>query len=235
MALLGKAAMILSFDIVSEARCEHDDWHSHEHLPERLAIPGFLRGSRWRAAPAALPGQLPYFVMYEVADLDVLDSPAYLERLNNPSSWTSKMMTHYRQMNRGLCRLTASFGHGLGHAALLLRLCPAEGREGALRDWLVGEYLPRLPDQSGLASAHLFESGLEARLTTEQRIRGKDAAVDWVVLVTGFDAGRVGALVADVLSANNLGERGVVNVDAGLYQIGHSLTDREAALPDFSR
>ena len=80
MALLGKAAMILAFDIVPEAIVEHDKWHSQEHLNERMSIPGFLRGSRW----TNLGSGQRYFVMYEVADLDTLASKAYLERLNNP-------------------------------------------------------------------------------------------------------------------------------------------------------
>jgi hypothetical protein len=67
MALLGKAAMLLSFDIVPEAIVEHDDWHTHEHFPERLSIPGFLRGTRC----VAQHGQPRYFVMYEVARLEL--------------------------------------------------------------------------------------------------------------------------------------------------------------------
>ena len=47
MSLLGKAAMLLTFDIEDAAIGEHDDWHTHEHLLERLSIPGFLRGTRW--------------------------------------------------------------------------------------------------------------------------------------------------------------------------------------------
>ena len=47
-----RAAMLLSFDIAAEAQLEHDDWHSHEHLPERLAIPGFR-------ARLALDGRWP--------------------------------------------------------------------------------------------------------------------------------------------------------------------------------
>lgn len=35
MPLLGKAALLLSFDIVPEAIPEHDEWHTHEHLPEQ--------------------------------------------------------------------------------------------------------------------------------------------------------------------------------------------------------
>ena len=86
MALLGNAAMLLSFDVAPDAIDEHDDWHTHEHLPERLSIPGFVRGTRW----VAPEGQPRYFVMYEVEELATLASAAYLERLNNPTPWTRK-------------------------------------------------------------------------------------------------------------------------------------------------
>ena len=52
MPLLGTAAMLLSFDVAEEAIPEHDEWHAHEHLPERLSIPGFLRGTRWVSSNA---------------------------------------------------------------------------------------------------------------------------------------------------------------------------------------
>lgn len=86
MPLLGPAAMLLSFDVVAEAIAEHDHWHTQEHLPERLSIPGFVRGTRW----VALAGQPRYFVMYEVEQLATLTSAAYLERLNHPSPWTAR-------------------------------------------------------------------------------------------------------------------------------------------------
>ena len=78
--------MLLSFDVTPEAISEHDDWHTHEHLPERLSIPGFLRGTRW----VALHGEPRYVVLYEVEELATLSAPAYLKRLNEPSAWTSK-------------------------------------------------------------------------------------------------------------------------------------------------
>ena len=62
--------MVLSFDIAPEAIAEHDDWHTHEHLPERLSIPGFLRGSRW----VATRGEPRYMVLYEVRELATLTS-----------------------------------------------------------------------------------------------------------------------------------------------------------------
>ena len=182
MPLLGRAAMLLSFDVVSEAIAEHDDWHTHEHLRERLSIPGFVRGSRW----VAVRGQPRYFVLYEVEDLATLTSDAYLQRLNNPSPWTSKMMAHYRGMSRGFCSVIASFGAGVGGDCLLARFKPAPEAASSLRKWLCDEALPALPAKPGLGSVHLFEGALTPSMTNEQRIRGADAGVDWALVVTGY-------------------------------------------------
>ncbi len=220
---LPRAAMLLSFDIVAEAQVEHDDWHSHEHLPERLAIPGFLRGSRWRA----LAGGPAYFVMYEVTELGALSSPAYMERLNNPSPWNAKMMPSYRGMRRGLCEIVARSGHGLGGFGLLLHfVVPAHGQVTA-SDWLAGEVLPALAAQTGLASAVLFRSGMPAALTVEQRIRGQDAGVDAALLVTGFARSCIEALESGVLRPSELARRGASVVSSTTYQLVHCLTDRD--------
>ena len=45
--MLGKAAVAMWWDIAPDMKAEFEDWHTHEHMPERLAIPGFLRGMRW--------------------------------------------------------------------------------------------------------------------------------------------------------------------------------------------
>ncbi|WP_305075713.1 hypothetical protein [Propionivibrio sp.] len=223
MALLGKAAMILAFDIAPEAIVEHDNWHSLEHLNERMSIPGFLRGSRW----TNLGDGQRYFVMYEVADLDTLASKPYLEQLNNPSPWTSRMMPHYRGMNRGFCRVAYSQGFGLGTCGLLIRLSPDPEQEAALRDWLVMDTLPALPGTPGLTSAHLFEAALTPEMTQEQRIRGKDSGVDWVVLVTGYDEKVVGNLAVRGLALEEIEAQGGINVVSGVYRMGHSLSERE--------
>jgi len=217
--------MILSFDIAPEAIDEHDNWHNHEHLPERLSIPGFLRGSRW----VAVSGQPKYFVMYEVEELGTLASPAYLERLNNPSPWTARMMVHYRGMNRGFCRLSSSFGLGLGRVGLLIRFSPAPGSDTPLREWLAEKLLPALPAQPGLTSAHLLEAALAPESTKEQGIRGKDSGVDWVVLVTGFCPESVASLSRNELGKQQLERHGAVDVTSGLYQMDYSLSDRELA------
>jgi len=230
MALLGKAAMLLSFDVAPEAIVEHDDWHTHEHIPERISIPGFMRGSRWIAEQ----GQPRYFVMYEVEGLDILASAAYLERLNNPTSWTAKMMAHYRGMTRGLCTVANSFGVGLGHAALLMRFKPEPGKAKAVHKWLCEEALPGLPSRVGLASAFVFEAALTPQTTNEQRIRGKDAALDCALLVTGYSAESVAKLIQNELCEHQFENRGALGVSGGVYRLAYSLAEGELPVPDSS-
>lgn len=219
LSSMGQGAMVLGFDIAPEAQVEHDHWHSQEHLPERLALPGFLRGSRW----ASVSGGPGYLVIYEVSDLDALESAAYLARLNQPSPWTTRMMPFYRGMQRGLCRVVSRAGQGLGGHALTLRFSVAEDRRAGLRAWIAGEALPLLAASSGLVSAALFESGLQADLTAEQRIRGRDGSVDLVLLVTGHARANVQAAATDVLAPEALLQRGALAARSAVYQLAHVL------------
>ena len=223
MPLLGQAAMLLGFDIAAEAIDEHDDWHTHEHLPERLAIPGFLRGTRW----VALQGEPRYLVLYEVERLETLSSAAYLERLNQPTPWTTKMMPHYRGMIRGLCSVAASAGSGQGHFGLLLRFRAAPGEGSRLDAWLRRELLPSLPMRPGLGSVHLLKGEVAAAMTNEQRIRGADSGVDRALLVTGYRQDAVAALATAELYPQRLEAQGAAGVTAALYRSDYTLVAAE--------
>ncbi|CAG0955872.1 hypothetical protein BURK1_00447 [Burkholderiales bacterium] len=215
--------MLLLFDVVRDAIPEHDDWHTHEHLPERLSIPGFVRGTRWVASS----GQPGYFVMYEVEQLATLTSSAYLERLNNPTPWTSKMMPSYRGMNRGFCSVAGSFGVGMGHAGLLIRFSPATGAESLLREWLLQDILPRLPSRPGIGSVHLFEGASTPSMTAEQRLRGADAGVDRALLVTGYSQDALASLMRVELDDTQLETRGATGVLGAMYRMEYSVIRRE--------
>ncbi len=223
MPVLGRAAMLLSFDVTPEAVAEHDDWHTHEHLPERLAIPGFVRGSRW----VAIQGQPRYFVLYEVTELAVLASEPYLRRLNDPTPATSRIMTCYRGMSRGFCSVTGSFGLGVGPIALLVRFKPPSADVDRLRSWLISEVLPALPSAAGIGGAHLLEGALTPQMTNEQRIRGADAAVAWAIIVTGYGHDAVSRLSSGALGALPLAEHGATEVQHGTYRIDYLLTRDE--------
>jgi hypothetical protein len=227
MALLGRAAIAMWWDISAEKKAEFEHWHSHEHLPERLAIAGFERGSRWAAAD----GGLGFFVLYELDDYETLSSPQYLERLNHPTPWSTQLMPHHRNMVRSQCRVVASSGAGLARAMLTLRLSPAAGATGRLRTFLV-EQARTIAARAGTTAAHLLHTETpQIDLTTEQRIRGgRDPSADWVFLVGGYDPAALQALRDGELSDDALLRQGAADgIQAGLYVLSHACLSAAAS------
>ncbi|HYN13503.1 MAG TPA: hypothetical protein VET51_12760 [Burkholderiales bacterium] len=224
--MLGKAAVAMWWDIAPEMKTEFEDWHSHEHMPERLGIPGFLRGTRW----IAFSGEPSYFILYEAVRLATITGGAYLERLNSPTAWSRKMMPHHRNMVRSLCRVRASFGGGIANALATIRFSPAPGRGRSVSKWLATDALPALPERKGLTGAHLLESRSVTgpAPTTEQKIRGKDAAADAILLIGGYDVEAVKAVVANELRADIFASQGALPARIeGFYRPAFSLTSRD--------
>lgn len=224
-----RGALLLLFDVADEARDEHDDWHTHEHMPERLALPGFLRGSRWARAESGPR----HAVVYEVTEPAVLDGAAYRARLEQPTPWTARMMRHYVGMRRTLCAVAAAQGEGLGGTSLVITLDAAEGAWHELRRRLIDDCLPGLAGRRGLASVRLLENALPAAMTREQAIRGRDSAVAGALWITGYDAAAVAALARGDLAAGRLAAAGASASEHALFTLGFALT--AAAAPASAR
>lgn len=227
MALQGRAALAMWWDMAAEALPEFAHWHAHEHFPERLGIPGFRRASRWAAAD----GGEGIFVLYELQDHAVLGSPAYLARLNAPSPWSVRMMPHHRHMVRSQCRVLASFGGTTARQVLTLRLSPMSGREQALRDALcaLGARVAAAP---GMAGLHLLRHEAPAiAQTEEQRIRGaSDRVADWVLLACAYDAEVLQRLSASALGDAALQALGAcAGTERATYALAYSATPADMA------
>ena len=222
MALLGRAAIAMWWDISPERKAEFEDWHSHEHFPERLAIAGFRRGSRWAAADGG-PG---FFVLYELDEYETLTSPQYLERLNHPTPWSTLLMPHHRNMVRSLCRVVETVGAGVARYVLTLRLSPSADGSARLRTFL-GERARQISASAGTTAAHLLRTETpEVAVTTEQRIRGgRDPAADWIFIAAGYDLAALQDLRAGELADEALSRQGVEGaIQAGLYALSHACT-----------
>jgi hypothetical protein len=220
--MLGRAVIAMWWGFDPAMQPEIEDWHSHEHFPERLGIPGFLRGSRWIDAG----GQPAYFIMYEAARLSTITAGPYLERLNNPTEWSRRMMPHHLGMVRSLCRVRVRSGGGHALAMATVRFSPRRG-SGVTR-WLADE-LQKLVARKGITGAHLLQSApMPTAETAEQRIRGGDGAADWVLLLNGYDADAVRVLAESELSPDALAARGAKPAaTAGLYRLAYSATAKD--------
>jgi hypothetical protein len=209
MALHSDAAMVLFYDIAGD-NADHDDWHTTEHVHERLSVPGFLRATRW----VAVSGAPRYLALYEATGVDMASSPAYLARLNDPTPWTRTMMGRFRGMVRGFARVAAAAGYGLGNGALAVRFTPGAGEAARLQDELAAR-LPAVAAARGMASALLFEPAPPPPMTSEQAIRGPDAPLPWLLLATAYDATALGPLAAALLPELDARAR----VESGTYSL----------------
>ena len=225
MALCTDAAMVLYYDITGD-NADHDDWHTREHLHERLSIPGFERATRW----IATVGEPKYMVVYEVSGIDIAVSPDYLARLNNPTPWTSEMMPRFRNMVRGFCSVIASSGYGIGNTALSMRFTPDEGQESQLMDWLAGKVVPALASRRGIASIQLMRPAPPPPMTKEQSIRGSDNPLSWLLMATAFETEALKTAGEEYFAPQSLKEYGVSSQPIiSIYSLHYTATSREVA------
>ncbi|MBL8832965.1 MAG: hypothetical protein JNL71_11295 [Rhodospirillales bacterium] len=220
MALAGGGAICIWNDITDEGRDEFYAWHLAEHMPERVAIPGFERGRRYAALDAA--SRPEFFTLYETADAGVLTGPAYLARLNAPTPWTKKATQAFRNTSRALTRVQASLGPGSGGILGTLRFAVAEGRSADATALLSGKALPAAAGMPQISGAHLCVTDREASAGKTAESRGRtdiQAAPDWVVLVEGCNEAPVrAAMAAIVVQLRPLLDGGP---ETGFYRLEH--------------
>jgi hypothetical protein len=226
MALQGTAALAMWWDMAAEQREEFEHWHSHEHFPERLGVPGFLRASRWLAAD----GGERVFVVYELQDHAVLASPAYLARLNAPTPWSTRLMPHHRNMHRAQCRVLVSAGGLVAARVLSLRFRLGAAEDAALlAAW--SELAREAAGSPGLAGLHLLRHDAPpVPQTTEQRIRGGDEAPDAVAVISAYDPAALERWAARLQDAALVARLGLpAGTAPESYRLSYSATAADVA------
>ena len=186
MSLAGKAAVAIWHDIAPEARDEFYAWHGREHMPERVDIPGFLRGRRY----VSVKGSPEYFNLYETESTQTLTGREYLARLNAPTQWTTATVKHFRNVARSLCEVAATFGEGQGGLIATFRYDVDEAQAEAHYTSMVRESLPTLSARPGVAGCHLLvaDEAASAVETAERKVRAeKNIVPRWIVLVESWD------------------------------------------------
>lgn len=218
MALLGGAAVCSWNDVKPEGREDVYQWHNREHLPERLGIPGFLRGRRFRSETA-----VPEFMfLYEARDMSVLGGEDYFARLDNPTPWTSRATKNFHNSYRSVFDIQFSAGVSMGGAILALRVIPADAER--LKAELIETILPPIEPGVGITGVHFGISNqqISQRDTAEKRGRGAPfKMIGWVLLVEGVSADVLKRVRDEVLTDARLEASGAQpgSIEGGIYQL----------------
>ena len=150
---------------------EFEEWFQHEHLAERIAVPGFLLGRRYEA----VSGTPRYFNFYLTESADVLKSAPYLARLDDPTPMTRMIMSAvFKDMVRTVCRLTFRLGAMRGAAAVAVRFREPPD-DNALR-----AKITTLMEDKAVACGEIWTAAdaREFPVSEEERLRGGDRKIE---------------------------------------------------------
>ena len=138
------------------AEDEFNDWYDTEHLVERERTPGFLNARRWLGAddPKISVSN------YDLASLDVLETPAYRAIVGDGLSPWSRRIT---SKSPRICRFTAEqtipgrLAGALEAEGMLLNAMNAAAEvEDEFNAWYTEEHLPRLSQVPGVLRARRY-------------------------------------------------------------------------------
>jgi len=158
-------------DIDPDYVLRFQEWHNCEHIPERLSIPGFLAGRRYRVVGDACR----FFMFYETEGPEVLGSAAYLAALNRPTPWTQESLRHFRRPLRSAYRKVVEHGKAPDVEASYLaayRFDLADHQQGSEGVAHAAAWLMATSQVAGMQRARLYErdSGSSSIVTEERRI-----------------------------------------------------------------
>jgi hypothetical protein len=218
MPIEGKGMLLTSMDIDSADEVDFNRWYDREHLEERVAIEGFLEARRY----IAHQGSPKYLCLYSTQSIEVFNSPAYKNRLANPTEWSTRTMSRFKNMIRGVARITISRGNGRGAALGIIRLRPGAGREQDLRAALDDALDPKA--LVGSISMHLIEndpalSGPAAGIPSASTGSG-----DWFILIDATDVSAATVISARFAHGDAFKSS---TISSGIYRLMWDLSKSE--------
>ena len=181
MALAGKAFLALWNDIARTREAEYDQWHTLEHVPERVAVSGF-RGARRYVNRMKVEHR--YFTLYDVDSLAVFESAEYQDLLDHPTPWSKAMRPDFANFLRAICSMTTSRGTGVGSAIACLCVPAATAQQrlqAALQD------AAALSRVNAVHSGRLVQTASPVPFACPPPQRAPPRAFDRIALIEALD------------------------------------------------
>ena len=227
MGLRGTAFLAIWNDVAPEAETDYTDWHTSEHMPERVGPAGFLVARRFVNRNLTTNR---YFTLYEGADLDAFSSTAYRERLNNPTAWSRRVQPHFLNFIRSACLTVRSEGSGVGGGFATIRLL-VDSEETFLAE--SRPIIDGIRALHGITAVHVGAARPEVTNveTKEREIRERtgEELFDAIVMVEGVGRPEVEHALGPVADAlRGLGS--VTHAVSAAYELAYRLESRD--LPD---
>jgi len=221
MPLRGRAFLSLWSGVSQGYERELDRWHTIEHMPERLGVPGFLRGRRY---VHTRPSDHPLFILYEAAHIETFRSPGLVARLNDPTDWSKKVQPGLVNFVRSPCHTLISLGEGLGGALLVIRISGDIANTAEVSHSLASA-APAMARLHGVTAVHIGQHVPEIASgeTAETRLRPTASVprFSYVVLVEGIGSSELDDAMPKVVNIATTASLGTC--EAGVYRLAYLL------------
>ena len=135
---------------------EFNAWYDTEHLPEIVALPGFVLGRRY-ACDGATP---KYLAWYDVADESVEPGPDLQRYVAQPTAWFRRVAGFLQHRERMNFRLMCDVGEKPRADAPWLYIVHTDIPDriaDEYNDWYDREHLPRLVTVPGVLRARRYD------------------------------------------------------------------------------
>jgi hypothetical protein len=152
----GRGLLAMWMHVASEEEHELNRWYE-EYSAFLMRIDGFLAARLYLAKR----GEPKYVTLYELAQVDALQSASYLALRREPSEWTQRIHALLHTNTRNEYELVRSFGSAPlvpAAAAQIVRLETDPKNESELVDWYTREHLPALSTVPGAYRARLLRA-----------------------------------------------------------------------------
>lgn len=220
MPLRGRAFLSLWSGVAPGYERELDRWHTIEHMPERLGVPGFLRGRRYTQPRVS---NHPLFILYETSHIETFRSPGLLARLNDPTEWSKKVQPGLVHFIRAPCQPLISLGDGVGGAILTVRVS-ASGVTADVAHALMTA-APAIARLHGVTAVHIGQHVLDvgSSETAETKLRpaASPPRFGFVLLVEGIGIRQLEDVTRDVADIATAASSG--SCEAGVYALAYLL------------
>jgi hypothetical protein len=155
---MAKGILIAAMDFSDAAADEFHDWYDLEHVPERLAVPGFINAERWIGARDPKVS----LATYDLDAVAVLRSLPYLKvGFENSSPWTKRVTARVKRLMRYEGEQTAP-GDAVAPAAagglLVNAMNVLPEHESEFNEWYNTEHIPALAAVPGTLLARRYRS-----------------------------------------------------------------------------
>tara|TARA_A100001037_G_scaffold110729_1_gene100978 strand:- start:12668 stop:13357 length:690 start_codon:yes stop_codon:yes gene_type:complete len=181
-----KAVSVMWTEIPEEVEHDLNEWYDREHVKNRVDVPGYVWGKRYKA----VQGGPAYMAVYATESPHVQAGDDFLEVVQNPTPGETEFAPHFYNTIRMMCDVTASVGDSEGGFAGFLTLTPMEGAEEKLRGFVADTALPALLEHHGIMAAHLWERNPETTAMASRGFPGDNLpksmmAPDWMLAFEG--------------------------------------------------